>query len=154
MPLITKQKGWAFVLGQALVLGILIVLPGRSDWPSYAPVRLLGSALFFGGLALVLFAGTRLGSALTPTPVPTSSAQLNTSGLYGLVRHPIYSGVLSIVIGMVLRSRSFVTLAVGITAVAYFYWKSSWEEQQLRDRYPEYDAYARRTPRFVPLPKS
>ena len=149
----THQKGWAFVLAQGVFLVVLILLPGGNDWPSFTALDLLGSVLFWGGLVLVGIASLGLGRALTPTPVPTAAGELTTSGLYGLVRHPIYTGVLSIVVGIVLRSRSIVVLVVGVVTIAFFYVKSSWEENQLRSHYDGYEAYARRTPRFIPWTK-
>ncbi len=150
MKLTTNQIGWAFVAGQAILLVLLMVLPGASDWPSPFPLYLLGRILFFGGLLLIVVSSLRLGTSLTPTPVPTSGGQLRTAGPYSLVRHPIYTGVLAVVVGIIIRSRSFVVLAVGAATIAFFYVKSNWEEGQLRRRYPDYDAYASRTPRFVP----
>ncbi len=150
MKLTTNQIGWTFVAGQAILLVLLIVLPGASDWPSPFVLKLLGQAFFFGGLLLIVAASLRLGTSLTPTPVPTSGGQLKTGGLYSLVRHPIYTGVLTMVIGIIIRSRSLLVLVIGVATIGFFYVKSSWEEGQLRRRYADYDAYASRTPRFVP----
>ncbi len=142
--------GWIFVLVQAVLLTALILLPSGTAWSGSGAVRGAGFAAIVAGLVLIGVASLRLGSALTPTPVPTSSGQLQTGGLYRFVRHPIYSGVLLIVVGLTIRSASFVTLAVSIVTVIFFDRKANWEEQQLRNRYPGYDAYATRTPRFVP----
>lgn len=148
-----RARGWAYVAIQAVLLVALIVLPGRSDWPTPPTVRLLGLILIVGGLAFVALASLRLGPALTATPVPTESGALTTTGLYRLVRHPIYTGVLAIVVGLTLRSGSWVTLAVGIVTVGFFHSKARWEEARLADRYPDYPAYAAVTPRFVPWPR-
>ena len=67
-----------------------------------------------------------------------------------MVRHPIYTGVLTIVAGIVLRSASYVHALIGVGTVLFFIVKSSWEEAQLRDAYPGYSDYAARTPRFLP----
>ena len=150
MKLTINQIGWAFVAGQAILLVLLIVLPGASDWPSPFALYLIGRVFFFGGLLLIVIASMRLGTSLTPTPVPTSGGQLKTAGLYSLVRHPIYTGVLAVVIGIIIRSRSFLVLVVGVVTIGFFYVKSSWEEGQLRRRYPDYGLYASKTPRFIP----
>lgn len=150
MRLRTNQIGWLFVAAQVVLLVLLVLLPTKDHWPSNSGLTLVGNVLFYGGILLIVVASTRLGSALTPTPVPTSGGELRTSGLYGLVRHPIYTGVLSVVIGIAIGSRSLVTLAVGIVTIGFFYVKSHWEEQQLRRRYGNYDHYASQTPRFVP----
>ena len=144
------RRGWLFVAAQAALLVTLVVLPGRDDWPVPAWLSALGGALVVCGLALVVAAGLRLGPALTPSPEPTAAGQLRTDGLYRWVRHPIYSGVLAVVVGIVVGSGSVITAVVGGATFGFFWWKSSWEEARLRSRYPHYDAYARVTPRFVP----
>jgi len=96
----TGVIGWVWVAGQAVLLGALILLPGGETWSTPLIVRTIANVLFFGGVLLAVIAGTRLGSALTPTPVPTKAGSLATTGLYRYVRHPIYSGVLMIVAGI------------------------------------------------------
>lgn len=144
--------GWVFVAIQAVLLGALILLPGHDHWPTPDWLTSAGYGLVFAGLAAIAIASLRLGSALTPTPVPTRRGQLTTSGFYRYVRHPIYTGVLAIVIGLVLRSGSILSLAIGIGTVVFFNLKAQWEETQLADRYPGYEEYAAATPRFVPQP--
>lgn len=145
--------GWAFVAVQAVLLVALVLLPTADSWPTPAWLVIFGGMLIGLGLVAVGVAALRLGAALTPTPVPTERGMLITSGLYRFVRHPIYTGVLIIVIGLVLRSGSLTTLIVGTATVLFFHTKAAWEEAQLSRRYPDYPAYAAVTPRFVPRPR-
>jgi protein-S-isoprenylcysteine O-methyltransferase Ste14 len=91
-----------------------------------------------------------LGSALTPTPVPRSSGQLATHGLYRYCRHPIYSGILVIVAGLVIGSGNLWSVIVGAITVTFFNAKASWEETRLTRHFSGYSAYAATTPRFLP----
>ena len=145
-----RTVGWAFVAGQVVLLVALVLLPGRDDWPTPSWVWMIGQVLVIAGFVLMIVASLRLGRGLTATPVPNRRGQLITGGLYRYVRHPIYTGVLLIVVGLTLRSGSFVTLAVAVVTVVFFDRKARWEEAQLRERYPDYAEYASRTPRFVP----
>lgn len=142
--------GWAWVAGQAVLLGALIFLPGGDAWSRPDVLRLVANVLFFGGLALIAVAALRLGGALTPTPVPTATGELTTSGLYRFVRHPIYSGVLLVVAGITLRSGNWLHVAIAALTIVFFDRKAAWEEQQLAQHYPGYADYAARTPKFVP----
>ncbi len=142
--------GWAFVAGQVVLLVALVLLPGREDWPTPSWVWLVGQVLVIAGFVLMIVASLRLGRGLTATPVPNARGALITGGLYRYVRHPIYTGVLLIVVGLTLRSGSVVTLAVAVVTVVFFDRKARWEEAQLSDRYDGYTEYAARTPRFVP----
>lgn len=144
--------GWAWVGGQAVLLGALIILPGRNDWAVPTGLGVVAAILFFSGLGLIAVSALGLGTALTPTPVPTKRGALTTSGLYHFMRHPIYTGVLITVTAITLRSGSWIHLAIAIATFVFFDRKAAWEEGQLRDRYPEYSAYAARTSKFLPLP--
>lgn len=145
-----RTIGWLWVAGQVVLIVALVVLPGRDDWPTPSWVWATGQLLVVGGFAVMLASSLGLGRGLTPTPVPREQGHLVTGGLYRWVRHPIYSGVLLVVVGLTLRSGSFVTLAVGVVTVVFFAYKARWEEQQLRERYEDYALYAAVTPRFVP----
>ena len=142
--------GWLWVAGQALLLGALILLPNGQAWDRSGALGLIGNVAFVGGLLLVGIGALRLGAGITPSPVPNSQGQLQTTGLYRFMRHPIYSGVLIAVVGIALRSGGWVHVAIAVVTFVYFDRKAAWEEGQLRDHYPTYGAYAARTATFFP----
>ena len=102
------------------------------------------------GVAMVAGGAASLGHSLTPNPRPRAGATLRDSGLYGVVRHPIYGGVMLCALGW---SLWFSPAALGPTAltVAVLDLKSRREEAWLEDRYPGYAGYRARVPkRFLP----
>lgn len=145
-----RTIGWLFVVAQAVLLVALVVIPTADHWSRPTWLLAISGVLTIGGLGIVVLAASHLGESLTPTPEPKSGSVLRTDGLYRLVRHPIYSGVLVIVIGLVLRTGSLIALAVGLVTVAFFNTKAAWEERRLAQRHDDYVAYRARTPRFVP----
>lgn len=149
-----RLTGWLIVAVQAFLLIALVALPGGSAWPTPGPLRVLANVAVGIGLVVVVVAGLGLGPSLTPTPVPRRTGRLVTNGFYRWVRHPIYSAVLLIVVGLVLGSGSVARLTVGAITVAFFNAKAAWEERRLAARYPGYGAYAAVTPRFVPRLRS
>lgn len=146
----TNLIGWALVGLQVALLGTLVLLGGGDAWPTPSWLRTASTVAVVIGLIAVATAATGLGRLVTPTPVPKADGVLVTDGLYRFVRHPIYTGVLVIVAGLVVPSGSWVTLGVGALTVGFFYAKSTWEEQRLAERYVDYDDYRSRTPRFFP----
>ena len=149
---IARRAGWLFVAVQVVLLLALVALSGspRDDWPTPPALRTLASLCTLSGLVVVVVASLQLGHSLTATPVPDDRGELRTTGLYAVVRHPIYSGLLLVVLGLAVRSASWVTAGVATATVAFFHAKAAWEEQQLALRYPDYPAYAACTGRFVP----
>lgn len=147
-----RTIGWLLVAGQMGLLVALLLLPPGQWWPT--PSWLEWTGLAIGGLGglWAAAAGLRLGDRLTPTPVPRDGGHLRTDGPYAHVRHPIYTGVLLIVVGVTLRSGSASVLALAVVTVGFFHGKARFEEGLLAERYPEYPRYAARTPRFVPAP--
>jgi protein-S-isoprenylcysteine O-methyltransferase Ste14 len=149
-----RTTGWVFVTVQVVLLASLAVLAGRPGdaWPTPSPVLGLSALCTLGGLVVMVAASLRLGHSLTATPVPNGRNQLSTDGVYAMVRHPIYSGVLLVVVGLAIRSASWFTLALAVLTVAFFNLKARWEEQRLAERHPDYSEYCTRVPRFVPRP--
>ncbi len=145
-----RRRGWLLVGIQGVLLVLLIALPSAGDWPTppwLLALSFVGSTL---GLLLLVWAAIGLGPSLTATPEPRSGAVLQTGGSYRFVRHPIYSAVMLVVVALAARSGNVATAAVAVVTLVFFALKARWEEQRLRERYADYDAYAAATPRFVP----
>ena len=147
-----RATGWALVAGQVVLLVALVLTPQGTLWPT--PPWVVGASWVVSGAGVVwaVWAALRLGDRLTPTPVPRDGGELRVEGPYAHVRHPIYTGVLLIVLGIALRTGSGVGLALGVVTVGFFHAKAAFEERLLADRFPGYARYAAATPRFVPRP--
>lgn len=145
-----RTVGWVWVAGQAALIGALVLTPTAVHYPVPSWLRSAMTLVFWTGVVLAVTAGVFLGRALTATPVPTRGATLKTSGPYRFARHPIYTGVVLIVIAMAVRSGSVFGLLLGIVTIGFFHLKAAWEERRLRERFAGYAHYARQTPRFLP----
>ena len=133
-----------WVLGGSLLWGDSMGLPAVLPW--------VGRLLVLLGALLMLAALRALGSNLTAFPEPLPGATLVTSGLYGLVRHPIYGAVLLLLAGVAVHQASWVGLA-GVGGGFWFFWyKSSFEERRLLIAQSGYRHYRAAVPhRFVPF---
>jgi protein-S-isoprenylcysteine O-methyltransferase Ste14 len=148
---VNRVWAWGLVVGQFALIIALIFLPAGSLWERNAVVWAVASALFVVAGVVGIMAGTRLGSNLTPNPIPKPDGTLETGGLYQYVRHPIYSAVLALALGLTTLSASLVHLAIFLFLVMLLGIKARAEERLLRERFPDYQEYQARVGRFIPL---
>jgi protein-S-isoprenylcysteine O-methyltransferase Ste14 len=144
-----------WVWGQLALIVLVAVMPplmprylnlGTVDFALNAVgprwLRVLGGILAAGGLVLSLWGVRSLGPALTPGTEPLPGAALVTTGAYAHVRHPIYAGVVLVLVGYTLAwSNWTLAVAVGLLAWAFFEAKARAEERWLIARHPEYRGY-------------
>jgi protein-S-isoprenylcysteine O-methyltransferase Ste14 len=144
------RRGTLFVVAQSVLFVAIAVAPRmrQSEWPD--ALRLVGVGLAVGGAALCVWAVRALGPAMTAMPEPRAHAPVATRGPYRSVRHPIYSGVLLLCLGVSLARSTWLGLVLTAVLATLFDVKARYEERLLR-RDPDYVAYAERTrSRFVP----
>lgn len=144
--------GWVLVGAQVLLLVLFVALPKRRSL--FAPpdfLDVLGIILMIGGLAIVIVSLVSLGAALTATPVPQESAALRTQGIYALVRHPVYSGILVAGLGFTLAVGSIWQVVLWVTLAVFFYAKAFWEDRLLAEKHGvAWFDYADHVSSFIP----
>jgi protein-S-isoprenylcysteine O-methyltransferase Ste14 len=149
-----RFQGWVLVATQLALLGILALAPTGTAWPLPDVVRMLGTIGRIVGAAAIVIGGLRLGLAASVHPAPTAAATLRTDGPYRYVRHPIYTGVLTLGAALGLAGRSPIHVAAWVSLLGVLTVKARFEERLLTDRFGGYPAYAARTGRFLPRRKS
>jgi protein-S-isoprenylcysteine O-methyltransferase Ste14 len=108
-------------------------------------LAVMAGALHIGGLAL-----RDLGPNLTAMPHPREDAQFVDAGIYRILRHPMYAALIITALGWVLVTTSVPAAVATAVLAIWLDLKSRREEAWLRGHYPEYEAYRRRTHRFIP----
>lgn len=84
------------------------------------------------------------------TPTPQRNAELVETGMYRWIRHPIYSAVLLGALGLGIIHGHPVVVSMTVVFLVFFSLKARYEESMLRQVYPRYGEYMRRTGRFIP----
>jgi protein-S-isoprenylcysteine O-methyltransferase Ste14 len=114
-------------------------------------IRLVGLGLLVASTAFALWARRSLGTSWSIGPRVTGDQRLRTTGPYAVTRHPIYTGLLGMVIGSALLAGGGRWLApIGVVLVAVLA-KVAAEEQLLLRVFPEeYPAYRETVPALVP----
>ncbi|HET8581175.1 MAG TPA: isoprenylcysteine carboxylmethyltransferase family protein [Candidatus Paceibacterota bacterium] len=112
----------------------------------------LAAALVLLGLALAFWARATLGRNWSGSVQVKEGHELVTKGPYAIVRHPIYTALLIMVIGTILVVANLgAVLALPITAAGFII-KLLAEERTMRRQFPDaYAAYATRVKRLVPF---
>jgi len=151
LPAQQRRTAWTLVAIQFTLIAILVLLPGGDEWPVTSALQLSGAIGSWAGIVIMVIAGLSLGRGLTAAPLPNAHAQLRTNGMYRFTRHPIYSGLLLFAVARGVASGNAVTAVAAVLLIVLINFKVRWEEQRLNERFPDYAAYARRTPRFVPF---
>ena len=145
-----KAQGNLLVTFQFILLAIILFFPKGNMWILTAELGWVALALTFGGLFLAVFGIFKLGSSLTAHPSPKNAGQLMTTGVYSRIRHPIYSGLAVMCLGVTMSSRSLVVAVCLVLLYALFAYKARFEERLLLAHYKEYASYASHTGRFIP----
>src|SRR5258708_17128323 len=102
---------------------------------------LMGAALVIPGLVIRALASGQL----------QKNEQLATRGLYAHTRNPLYLGSLILSIGFALASRSWwIVAGIVLLFFAIYLPVIRAEELFLRQRFPQFEDYARQVPRFFP----
>jgi protein-S-isoprenylcysteine O-methyltransferase Ste14 len=146
----SRWMPWVLVGLQFVLLAALVIVPRGALWPVGTVALIFAGVLIAAGFVLAVLGVRGLGSALTASPVPKGGSALVTSGVYGRVRHPIYTGLLTGGLGLVAIGASVWHLVLWVALLVLLSTKARWEERMLAATHPDYASYAGRTGRFLP----
>ena len=115
------------------------------------PMRWLGVVLFATGGALRIWPVFVLGHRFSGLVAIQPGHTLVTSGVYGVIRHPSYLGLLVNSLGWALAFRSGVGILLTALLVPPLLARIHAEERLLQTQFgDEYDVYRSRTSRLIP----
>jgi protein-S-isoprenylcysteine O-methyltransferase Ste14 len=156
-----ERSGWrASWLMRGALIGVVVWLGRRAAhgaaqqvlWPYTPGVGLFVVCSTMLGLAIVLWARLTLAGNWSADVVFKENHELIERGPYRYVRHPIYTGVILMVVGPVLlwATPAAVAMAVGVPLLLWL--KLSDEERLLTRHFPEeYPRYKSRVKALVPF---
>lgn len=151
------QRGEYWVLAQMVLLAVFVVVPKvvpeilmQLPIPVLYGVRGVAGAIALLSLILLGKGIIDLGQNLTPLPYPREDGQLVQTGVYSIVRHSLYSGLILGTFGLGLWWFSLTHLAVSGALFLVLNAKASKEEVWLTERYAEYVDYQQRVKKLIP----
>jgi protein-S-isoprenylcysteine O-methyltransferase Ste14 len=141
-------------ISTVVVTALSVGVP-RADWLPLEVhatwVRVLGLAVLLAAAVLTVWARLALGAMWSAAPTVKEEHKLRTGGPYAITRHPIYTGLLAMLLGTALVAgggRWIVPFAVFLVALEF---KIRIEERLMLAEFPDdYPRYRRHVPRLVP----
>ncbi len=156
-PGVREDRGNRWVLLVFGLIGLLdAYLPAYTDrrelWTiDGETMRWLGVALFAAGGALRIWPVFVLGRRFSGLVAIQPGHTLVTSGIYSVIRHPSYLGLLLNALGWGLAFRSGVGVLLAALLIPPLLARIRAEERLLRSEFgDEYAAYSARTSRLIP----
>lgn len=116
-------------------------------------LQMFGLGLWATGGALVLWAGRTLGRFMTIQIAIAKDHELIMGGPYARIRHPTYTGVILLTVGVALVFLNILLMAAAVLVVAIASYRARKEERLLGSAEgfgPRYRQYMARTGRFLP----
>ncbi len=120
-------------------------------WQAWA--QLVASAILaWGSAALAVSAVRTLGKQWSVTARVLTTHRLVTTGPYAIVRHPIYTAMLGLMLSTGIALTTWPALAVAcVFNLTGILWRVRIEERLLRETFgAEHDAYVARVPAVIP----
>lgn len=124
---------------------LLGTLFGASDLVKYTICLLGGITMGFG--ALTIYSGWKL--------IHKEKDSLVTTGIYSKIRHPQYSGIFLISLGMLIQWPTLLTVLMFPVLIFAYYRLAQREEKNIEAKYrAEYNLYKEIVPPFIPKLKN
>jgi protein-S-isoprenylcysteine O-methyltransferase Ste14 len=117
-----------------------------------AALRVAAAILCICGVGFCFWARAILGRNWSGSVTLKENHELIVRGPYRLVRHPIYTGLLAMVVATAIQ-QGHIGGIIGLILISVSLWiKSSHEEEVMRKQFPDqYPAYRERVKRIIPF---
>jgi protein-S-isoprenylcysteine O-methyltransferase Ste14 len=154
-----QDRGSLYAVIGSLLVGVVVAYVLASDWTGAAipwlrpEVTIAGAVLIVLGAALRWWAILTLGRYFTVDVAVRSAQAVVRSGPYRFVRHPAYSGLLLIAlgIGLALANWASVVAVLAVSLIGLLYRVRVEERALIAALGKPYADYMRHTRRFIPF---
>ena len=143
---------WVAIVGSITAAEFVRKMTSFPIFPGFHELRLVAVLLMVAGLAIRWTAFISLGKAFSANVAIRDTQALNRSGLYSLVRHPSYAGLLLIFLAVALAEKNWFSAAIVlIFPTAALLYRIHVEEVALHEAFgAQYVEYSKATKRLIP----
>lgn len=149
-----RRKGHIYVIGQFFIILLAlissIIEPRIFNRPWNLTLMIIGGVISAAGIAFMTASVRSFKQEITAHPMPREEYKLMTSGMYGIVRHPIYFSALVLVFGGVLLLNSYFSLLWVVILFIWFNSKATFEQGFLSQKFADYSGYAASVKKLIP----
>ena len=151
---------FGFLTTMALPAGLIIVAAGIfipslytiTVLPDSLPVAILGLVIVIAGIAFAILARVHLGRNWSSQPAIRENHTITRTGPYSIVRHPIYTGILTGILGTAIATGAMIAFVSLFVILVLFLIKIRIEEQFLLEEFGSgYEQYKRDVKAIVPF---
>ena len=101
----------------------------------------LSKILIISGIILLLISIKDLKNSLSPFPKPINNKGFISSGIYRIIKHPMYYSIIIISLGLFFKNPSLYNLSLSLLLGLVLLRKIRQEEKYLINTFPDYLAY-------------
>lgn len=156
-----EREGRSGILSRSLLffymLAVVVLYALNPSWLSLFAVSLplwsrwLGAGVAVVSIPLLVWVHHALGKQWSANLELRKEHTLITNGPYCSVRHPMYTALLGLSLGITLASASWPIILLGVATILLLYARIGKEEALMLERFgDEYRVYMRRTGRLLP----
>jgi protein-S-isoprenylcysteine O-methyltransferase Ste14 len=125
-----------------LLLWVSWVLLCKNDiWRTDLPLAVKYLGIMLSAIGVIIF----LTALFTIKTLESYEGDLITSGMYSIIRHPMYLGFLLWLIGFPLIFGAIYSMILSIVFICNILFWRHLEEKELSDRFPAYPEYRKKT---------
>ena len=142
-----------FIRSSSILIAVnSIIFNNFTGYEFHDNYMLIYTGLAISSIAISLFVSAKisLGVNYSHCYNQKKPSKIVDTGLYTLVRHPLYSSNILLILSVLIISGSYLIL-INLFLIILFYTISAFrEEKYLINRFPEYRVYSKKTGMFIP----